>query len=253
MARRRFFVDAVRQSHAVLEGEDARHLRQVLRAEVGQQYEICDNQAVYLAEIEGFRKDEVLFRAIEELPVAVSPGRFTLLLALIKFDRFEWAIEKATELGVETIVPIETARSEKGLERAALKRLERWRKIARESSQQARRSRLPEIREPAAFAAAIRDASPHRYFLDEEPGVRPLAAALPSSRSASDAVSLLVGPEGGWTDAERTAALDAGWRGVSLGPLVLRAETAAMAGLAVLANAWLAGNLVDPAVEPPLS
>ncbi len=242
MARRRFFVDAIKQSRAVLEGEDARHLRQVLRAEIGQQYEICDNQRVYLAEIENFRKDEVLFRTIEELPVQIPAGHFTLLLALIKFDRFEWAVEKATELGVETIMPVETARSEKGLERAAWKRLERWRKIARESSQQARRALLPQILEPVPFEAAIHHSAEYRYLLDEEPGAQPLFEALPPAPNASDAVSLLVGPEGGWTAAERAAAVQAGWCGVSLGPLVLRAETAAMAGLAVLANSWAAAH-----------
>ena len=129
MARRRFFVDEVRHGLAVLTGDDGRHLRQVLRAEPGQLYELSDNRSVYLAEIEAVGKDEVSFRIVEKLAAEEPPLRLTLFLALIKFERFEWAIEKATELGVEAVVPVRAERSEKGLERAARKRVERWRKI----------------------------------------------------------------------------------------------------------------------------
>ncbi len=238
MARRRFFVDEVRGGYAGLTGEEARHLGQVLRAEPGQLYELSDNRSVYLAEIEAVRKEEVRFRVLEKLVTEEPPLRLTLLLALIKFDRFEWAIEKATELGAEAIVPVEAARSENGLERAAVKRMDRWRKIARESSQQSRRARLPEIRPPVAFAQALGGAGGCRYFLDESDGV-PLLAAVPEKRAARDEVHLLVGPEGGWTDAERDCAGQAGWTRIWLGPAILRAETAAIAAMAVLASAWL--------------
>ncbi|HEX8985233.1 MAG TPA: RsmE family RNA methyltransferase [Bryobacteraceae bacterium] len=249
MARRRFFVDEIRQGRAVLAGEEARHLRQVLRAEEGQRYELCDNRAVYLAEIDAVRKDEVRFRVIEELAAEAPPVRLTLLLALIKFDRFEWAVEKATELGVETIVPVAAERSEKGLDRAAGKRLERWRRIARESSQQSRRARVPDVAEPVRLAGALSEPG---YFLDEEGG-QPLAAAFPAARAQDDCVRILIGPEGGWTEAERRLAREAGWKPVWLGPAILRAETAAVAAAAVVMNAWLAsvqsGQSVGSAVE----
>jgi 16S rRNA (uracil1498-N3)-methyltransferase len=238
MARRRFFVDGVRGGLAVLAGDDARHLRQVLRAEPGQRYELSDNRGVYLAEIEAVRKDEVSFRVVEELTPEEPPLRLTLLVALIKFDRFEWAIEKVTELGVEAVVPVRAERSEKGLDRAAAKRLERWRKIARESSQQARRARLPEIAAPVPLQAALETGAGYRLFLDEAGG-RPLLSALPAHRAQGDRVLLAVGPEGGWTEAERQLAAGHGWTRVSLGPSILRAETAALAAVAVLANAWL--------------
>jgi 16S rRNA (uracil1498-N3)-methyltransferase len=238
MARRRFFVDGVRGGLAVLAGDDARHLRQVLRAEPGQRYELSDNRGVYLAEIEAVRKDEVSFRVVEELTPEESPLRLTLLVALIKFDRFEWAIEKVTELGVEAVIPVRAERSEKGLDRAAAKRLERWRKIARESSQQARRARLPEIAAPVPLQAALETGAGCRLFLDEAGG-RPLLSALPAHRAQGDRVLLAVGPEGGWTEAERQLAAGHGWTRVSLGPSILRAETAALAAVAVLANAWL--------------
>jgi 16S rRNA (uracil1498-N3)-methyltransferase len=244
MSRRRFFVDAVHASSAVLAGEDARHLRQALRAEVGQRYEISDNRLVYLAEIESLARDRVVFRVLEELAVSPPPVRLTLLLALVKFDRFEWALEKATELGVESVLPLQAERSEKGLERAAARRLDRWRRIVRESSQQARRARLPEVLPPAGFGDAVTGASSYSYILEEQSGAGALLAALPSRRQASDTVRLLVGPEGGWTTAERDLARRAGWTPASLGANILRAETAAIAALAILSNAWLAAAAV---------
>src|SRR5581483_2129386 len=110
--RRRFFVDEVRNGHAEIEGEDARHLTRVLRVEVGQKYEISDNRNVYLAEIETARKEHVVFRTIEKLPAPAAGPRVILCAALIKFDHFEWMVEKATELGVSEIVPVQTTRTE---------------------------------------------------------------------------------------------------------------------------------------------
>jgi 16S rRNA (uracil1498-N3)-methyltransferase len=238
MARRRFFVDEVRHGLAVLAGDDGRHLRQVLRAEPGQLYEISDNHSVYLAEIEAVRKDEISFRVIETLAVEEPPLRLTLFLALIKFERFEWALERGTELGVEAVVPVEAERSEKGLERAALKRVERWRRIVRESSQQARRARMPEVGGAVPLEEALETPAACRYFLDEDGG-RPLLAAAPAGRARGDRVALAVGPEGGWTDAESQLARERGWTCATLGPTILRTETAAIAATAVLVNAWL--------------
>ena len=241
MARRRFFVDSVHGDHAELGGETAQHLGRVLRAERGQRFEVSDNRGVYLAEIDGFGRNRVSLRILEELETAELPLRLHLLASLIKFDRFEWIIEKGTELGVETIIPVEGERSEKGLEQAANKRLERWRRIAVESSQQARRARLPEITAPRRFEEALGVEGTYRYFLEEQSSAaRPVLTSLPDAglRKTSDIVCLLVGPEGGWTESERNQALLAGWQPVSLGPQILRAETAAIAALAVLASAW---------------
>src|ERR1700730_3541582 len=155
MARRRFFVDEVRRGEAELDGDDAEHLTRVLRAEIGQQYEICDGARLYLSEVVEARKHSVRFRVLEELPAVEPAVRIWLLMSLIKFERFEWMIEKATELGVETIVPVQAERSEKGRELAARKRIERWQKIARAARQQSRRIRLPEILPPVGMARAI--------------------------------------------------------------------------------------------------
>jgi 16S rRNA (uracil1498-N3)-methyltransferase len=230
--RRRFFVKQVRNGRAELAGEDALHLTRVLRVEPGQRYEISDNASVYLAEVESARQRQVVFRTLEKLAPQPAEPAVILCAALVKFERFEWMIEKATELGVAEIVPVACVRSEPGLAGGAAKRLERWRRIAREASQQSRRDHLPVVHPPEPFPAALaRGAERRRFALDEEPGGAWLSAA--------PGVALLVGPEGGWTAGERTAFRDAGWTRVSMGPLILRAETAAVAALAVVRHGWL--------------
>jgi 16S rRNA (uracil1498-N3)-methyltransferase len=240
LARRRFFVERIHAGVAELGGEDARHLQRVLRAEAGQRYEISDTLTAWLAEIVEVRKDRIVFRALEPVSSPEVPVRITALAALIKFDRFEWMVEKATELGVERIVPVNTARSEKGLFEAAHKRLERWNRIARESGQQARRLRPPEVAEAIRYDSALAETAGYRCFLEELAGAaRPLARALPPDHPAGSGVAILAGPEGGWTEAEREAAAAAGWQPVSLGPHVLRAETAVIAALATIVNLWI--------------
>src|SRR6201985_2587010 len=148
MARRRFFVDQVRNGQAEITGENAHHLTRVLRVEAGQTFEINDNERAWFATVETARKDLVRFNVIEEIAAGPELPCVTLYLALIKFERFEWAVEKATELGVTRIVPVEANRSEHGLFAGAFKRQERWRRIAREASEQSRRLRAPEIADP---------------------------------------------------------------------------------------------------------
>jgi 16S rRNA (uracil1498-N3)-methyltransferase len=179
----------------------------------------------------------VVFRVIEPVGSAAPTIQIALCAALVKFDRFEWTIEKATELGVEAILPVEAARSEKGLLEASRKRAVRWERIARESSQQARRLTAPRILDAVPFERALGQPAGYRYFL-EETVAPPLLRVLPAAQAAGESVALLVGPEGGWTEAERAQAGAAGWQPAGLGPLVLRAETAAIAALAVVANAW---------------
>ncbi|MBI1786800.1 MAG: 16S rRNA (uracil(1498)-N(3))-methyltransferase [Acidobacteria bacterium] len=235
MARRRFFVERVRDGSAELAGPEAAHLARVLRVEPGQRFEISDDRAVYLAEVVAVDRQRVRFRVVEELPPPAARARITLLASLIKFERMEWTIEKATELGVDTIVPVNAQRSEKGLERGAAGRIDRWRKIAREASQQSRRAHLPRILEPRSLAEAVAEQTGYRYYLEEIPGAPLLLAALPDLRTPSDSVALLIGPEGGWTGTER-ALLAPAWTAVSMGEGILRAETAAVAAMAILSQ-----------------
>lgn len=238
MARRLFFVDEVHSGHALIEGDEAGHLTRVLRVEAGQRYEISDNQQLYLGEVEWARKSEVRFRIIEKLPCAEPLVRLHLYPALIKFDHMEWTLEKATELGVAAITPLLSERSEKGLDKAAEKRTQRWRKIIRESAQQCRRWQLPELN---ALTGVKRIGSPEGIrLLLEESVAPPILRALPAVRDAGQVVHVMVGPEGGWTDGERALLAGFGWTAVSLGATILRAETAATAALAILAAVWAA-------------
>lgn len=241
-----FYVETAGSGRAVIEGEAAAHLRKVLRAERGQLYEVSDNESLFLAEITGFSKDRVELAIREELPKHAAAVRLHLLAALIKFDHFEWILEKATELGAARITPVAAARTGHGLEEAARKRSERWRKILFESGQQARRVTRPELAATVDFAAALQTPALVHLRLEEGPGALPILRALPSTRTSADTVCLLVGPEGGWEDRERALAGQAGWTPVSLGSGILRAETAAIAALAVLSAAWQQCSTGEP-------
>jgi 16S rRNA (uracil1498-N3)-methyltransferase len=238
LARRRFFVPDIRRDAAELGGAEAEHLVRVLRVEVGQVFEISDNRNVYLAEITTARKSLVVFAIQEQLPSAPAQAEINLYAALFKFDRFELLVEKATELGVASIYPVQTTRSEAGLAQASAKRRQRWEKIALEASQQSRRDHLPVVHEALAFGQAVKAPESIRLLLDEAQGNKPLLSVLPSARNSDDRIAIFLGPEGGWTDTEREAILAAGWTAASLGPTILRAETAGVAALAIVQSAW---------------
>jgi 16S rRNA (uracil1498-N3)-methyltransferase len=234
--RRRFFVEKFDGQRALVSGDRAHHLGVVLRAQAGQLYELSDGARVYLGRVEKVARDSVEFALLEELPAQEPRLQVVLLLSVVKFDAFEWAIEKATELGVAEIVPLAAARSEKGLIAAVEKRSERWRKIVLEAAQQSRRVRFPvlqRVARPEEVFAARRDRL--GIFLSERANARSLRVAL-KDRIASQA-ALAIGPEGGWTDEERDAALKAGFQEASLGQFILRTETAVIAALAALSFA----------------
>ncbi len=231
--RRRFFVEQFAGESAVMEGEAAHHLGRVLRAQAGQLYELSDGECVWLGRIETVGRDRVQFALVEELPAVHPSVEITLLLAVVKFDAFEWAIEKATELGVSTIVPLAAARSEKSLVAAAARRAERWKKILLEASQQSRRLQIPvlgELAKPASAFASQKDGL--RVMFSERPTALPLRRIVTAHR-ATKAV-MAIGPEGGWTDEEFAVAQSFGFLEASLGHLILRTETAVTAALASL-------------------
>jgi 16S rRNA (uracil1498-N3)-methyltransferase len=231
--RRRFFVDQFSGETAVMEGEAAHHLGRVLRAQTGQLYELSDGERVWLGRIENVSRDRVQFALVEPLPEVQPAVELTLLLSVVKFDAFEWAIQKATELGVSAIVPIAAERSEKALLAAAVKRSERWKKILLEASQQSRRVRIPalgELAEPNAAFSSAKDGL--CVMLSERASAPPLRKVLQSQQAAQAA--LAIGPEGGWTDAEFSAANSSGFQEASLGRLILRTETAVVSALASL-------------------
>lgn len=229
---------------ATLRGEAAHHLGRVLRAETGQLYELSDGEGVWLARTERVGRDEIQFALVEQLPVPVASVRIELLLAIVKFDRFEWALEKATELGVDEITPLKADRSEKGLIAAAGKRSERWKRILAESAQQARRLRIPSLSGATVPCDAFRASdAPLKFLLSERAGARPLREAIEpvaSARRNDDVarVAIAIGPEGGWKDAEFYSAAACGFVEVALGANILRTETAVCAALAAVQYAF---------------
>jgi 16S rRNA (uracil1498-N3)-methyltransferase len=231
--RRRFFVGQFDHRRAVIEDEAAHHLGRVLRAEPGQLYELSDGSSAWLGRVETVTRDRVEFALLEKLPSYLPSLQTTLLLAVVKFDSFEWALEKATELGVSRIVPLAASRSEKALLSAAPKRAERWQKILLEASQQSRRLQVPLLealaRPETAFEAYNQGLL---VMLSESPGALPLRQYLNGKQAFS--CVLAVGPEGGWTDAEFSTARAASFQEASLGKLILRAETAVVASIAAL-------------------
>ena len=231
--RRRFFVEQFAGATAVMEGDAAHHLGNVLRAQSGQVYELSDGSAAWLARIESVSRKRVEFALLEQLPAPKPVANVTLLLSIVKFDAFEWAIEKATELGVTRIIPVAAARSEKGLLAAAAKRSQRWNKILLEASQQSRRLRIPQLDEPAKPTHAFECQAPRFcLMLSERSDAPSIRSSLEKVKSVSAA--LAIGPEGGWTDDELISARAAGFREASLGQLILRTETAVIAALAML-------------------
>ena len=233
--RRRFFVERFTDRGATVESDAAHHLGRVLRAQAGELYELSDGHRVWLGRIEKVARDRVEFSLLEEIPAHQPAIEVTLLLAVVKFDAFEWAIEKATELGVSTIVPLSAARSEKALLSAAGKRAERWKKILVEASQQSRRVRVPMLGELSQSAQAFGTLATvsAKIMLSERAEALTLRHILQATPAGEQAV-LAIGPEGGWTDAEFAAAHACGFREASLGKLILRTETAVAAALASL-------------------
>lgn len=232
MARRRWIADTWTSETASLIGEQAIHLARVLRAEVGQVFDVVAGGHLHRSEILRADENEVVFALREELSAdAALP--VALLLSVFKFDRMEWAIEKATELGVDRIVPVLARRTEKHLSLAAEKRVERWRRIAREAAQQSRRSDVPEIADPQTLKAALAaESASLKLLLAETEQENSLAQSL---AGFGDSVSIAIGPEGGWTQEEMALFTAHGWRHVTLGPRILRAETAAIAAVSVAA------------------
>ncbi len=232
MTRRRFIADTWTPTTATLTGDQALHLSRVLRATPGQIYDIVSNGFLHRAEITHVSEAQVDFLLHEELQSdATLP--LHLLLAVFKFDHMEWAIEKATELGVARITPILARRTEKHLAQAALKRSERWRRIALESAKQSRRTDIPEIPDPLPLKTALeREQSPTRILLSETEQITTLTAALTHVTPIAD-TALAIGPEGGWTPEEISLFTKHNWQPVTLGPRILRAETAAIAAIAI--------------------
>ncbi|MCU1272905.1 MAG: hypothetical protein JWO48_336 [Bryobacterales bacterium] len=232
MTRRRWIADEITGNRAALTGDHARHLAQVLRAEVGQEFDISTGAEVRRGRIATIRPERVEFE-LGEAVMQSDQVDITVAISIFKFDRMEWAIEKCTELAVARMVPVIAARTELHLAASSRKRTERWRRIANQASEQSRRLSAPEISEPIKFKDLPKMAGRTRIVLSETEQKLMLKDAVPQQ---SQSVLLAFGPEGGWKEQELAALREHGWISASLGSTVLRAETAIIAAVAVAAS-----------------
>ncbi len=232
MTRRRWIADQVSGNRALLTGAHAAHLARVLRARVGQEFDISADNRVRRGRITSIDPERVELELGEEVPSGLAL-RVTLALAIFKFDRMEWAIEKCTELGVACIIPVIAQRTDTYLASAASKRVERWRRIGRQAAEQSRQVQAPEIPAPMKLKDLAALPGGRRVLLSEGEEEISLIEALRCDSLGHDVV-LALGPEGGWTDREVELFRGAGWWPASLGHTILRTETAAIAATAVV-------------------
>jgi len=216
-----------------LTGTAANHISRVLRLRAGASLILFDDAGgEYAAIIDAFTRDAVRVTVGDFLPVdRESPLRVTLAQGVSRGERMDVVVQKATELGVKRIVPILAERTVVRLNAGqAANRLRHWRAIAIAACEQCGRNKLPEVAAPMSLQEFLVSDYPEGLRLVLSPQATLRARDLP----ASSAATLLIGPEGGLSDAEQAAALAAQFAGLSLGQRILRTETAALAALAVI-------------------
>ena len=236
MSRRRFYVprDSIREGIATLPPGQAHHLRDVLRLRTGDVVEVFDGEGKgYVGEVE-LQNSGVFVRSLQSLPSEGLTDRLILAAALIKSAKFEWMLQKTTELGVSEIVPLRTSFSDIKLSEGRITlRLERWDRIVREAAKQCGRYSAPRLHEPLGFSEFLgrKELSACTRLLFDPKAVDPW---LPGKSPLPDKTALCIGPEGGWESGEIEQAERAGFKAFNLGPWTLRAETAAVAAVAII-------------------
>jgi 16S rRNA (uracil1498-N3)-methyltransferase len=222
--------------HLTLTRDEAQHCSRVMRKQPGDTIEIFDGAGrVAVCEITHISKSEAQAKIIAESRVEPFQTAIHLLPALIKAEPFEWLLEKAVELGAASIQPIITERTVIHLDAAQVeKKLAKWRRHMIESAKQCHTPFVPELKAPTAFSAGLHVAAEFKLIPALSERGRTLKQALPETKPTS--VAILIGPEGDFTAEEEAQAFKAGFVPITLGPLVLRAETAAIATLAVLGH-----------------
>jgi 16S rRNA (uracil1498-N3)-methyltransferase len=244
-ARYRFYLPAAAAGAEIpLERELLHRLGRVLRLGAGDQVSVFDGSGrAWLGEIARLSAREGAVRLLAEEPPALPEPPAVLLQALIRPQRFEWLLEKATELGVTALTPLVAARSAVRPAEIGPSRLERWRRIVVEAAEQSGRRAVPVLHTATDLPGALAAGSGVCFLLTEPAhGARETLGSALAALPAGEPVTLLCGPEGGWTAAEVTAAAAHGARSVMLAATILRAETAALAALAIIADRRAAGD-----------
>jgi len=253
MTRRRFYAPEAafdaKLASVMLATDEARHLREVLRLKVGDEVHVFNGAGrEFRCTIEDSRRDKARLKVVDEVTPArpESPLRLNLTVALLKGEKFDLVVQKATELGVSKVTPVITKLADIRLrdESDATKRVARWQRIALEAAKQCGRAVVPQITNPVSFASLVKEArdQPSSYLMFSERDGQSLNETLSQLAAKPSELTALVGSEGGWVDEELETARAAGWTIITLGGRTLRAETAAIAVTALLQH--LAGDLV---------
>lgn len=236
----RFFVNTVSGDTAVITGDDAAHMAKSLRMRVGEAVTVCDGIGFdYDCEIAAIAPSEVTLHVVKKTPSVSEPSvTVTLYQGLPKSDKLEWIIQKAVEMGVSEIVPVEMARSIAKMDKNNDRKQQRWQRIATEAAGQSGRGRLPMVTAPLTFAEAAKRMTNERTIVFYEGGGKPVSALVDRS---TEAVSIVVGPEGGFAPEEVALLCQNGAETATLGPRILRCETAPIAALGLIMG--LSGNM----------
>lgn len=231
----RFFSDFISGDRIVLTGDDARHLSKAQRAKAGDHITVCDCRGTdYQCAVDAIGPDSVTLKILSASPTTAEPHTsVTLYQALPKGDKFDFIVEKAVELGVTRIVPVLTVRCVSRPSPSSVKgKLDRWNKISLEAAKQSGRGIVPPVSPLLTLEEAFKEMSasgcPILFYEDSDNSVSPLLTGSPK------AISILVGSEGGFDPQEAEMAARHGIHLVTLGPRILRCETAAVAALSVL-------------------
>ncbi len=232
----RFFVDAVDGETAVIAGEDARHIIKSLRMQLGEQLTLCDGKGTDYHCVIDKMDDVVHLSVVKCEPCRSEPAlKAVLYQALPKGDKMELIVQKAVELGVNRIVPVLTDRCISRPDgKSMAKKRERYQKIAQEAAKQCGRGVIPTVEGLLSFQEALQDAGQYerRLLFYEQGGEAVSALVTPDTRE----IAFFVGSEGGFTPEEAAAAQEKGITPATLGPRILRCETAPICALAIFMN-----------------
>lgn len=247
MTSNRFFIDTEKplSTYAVLKGEEHHHLKNVARIKQGERVWLIDGAGKsYAARVDRIEKSQTHLTILGEMSKADPKVKVTLAQALIKMKNFELILQKATELGVHGFLPVIAARSFIRIDDMLHKKAARWYKIARESTKQSGVAQVPAILQPRTLNDMLRERKDETKIFLSESGGMPLRQLLVPQKKENlpghypSSLLILVGPEGGWTEAEEEDIVSHGFEAVSLGRQILRTETAAISSLALVNHFW---------------
>ncbi|MBP3907127.1 MAG: 16S rRNA (uracil(1498)-N(3))-methyltransferase [Peptostreptococcaceae bacterium] len=237
----RFFVDKkninIENNTCIIEGEDVKHISKVLRCRIGEELEVCDNNNnEYICEITNIDKNQVELNILEKVDIQrESDLKIKVYQGLPKGPKMEMILQKLTEVGVDEIILVQTKRTVvKVDDKKEDKKLERWERIIYEAAKQSKRGKIPTLRGVLTFKEALADMKENDFNIApyENEKTKSIKQAIKGVNINN--IGIFVGPEGGFEETEIEAIEDIGGQSVSLGPRILRTETASLVASSIV-------------------